>query len=125
MALTTLVTILIILFTFYLSIGVGRMRGEVPAPATTGNIEFEKRFRAHYNTIENMVLFLPMMWLSLAQWGDVITASIGGVWLIGRIIYAHHYIKDPSTRTPGIVISLAALLAVTVGATINGVSQLL
>jgi uncharacterized MAPEG superfamily protein len=119
------VTILIVIFTFYLSIGVGQMRGEVPAPATTGNIEFEKRFRAHYNTIEHMVMFLPMMWLSLAQWGDVITASIGGVWLIGRIIYAHHYIKDPLRRTPGLLIGLAALLAVTVGAVINVVTQLI
>ena len=43
---------------------VGRMRGKVLAPATSGDPEFEKAFRIHYNTIEQLIMFLPMLWLS-------------------------------------------------------------
>ena len=74
--LTSLGTILMVLLTFYFSIRVGRMRGKVLAPATSGDPEFEKAFRIHYNTIEQLILFLPMLWLSVGYFGDTVGGAL-------------------------------------------------
>ena len=122
--LTSLGTILIVVFTFYFSIVVGKHRTNVKAPAVSGDPEFEKAFRIHYNTIEQLVLFIPMIWLSAMYWGDQVSGGITGLWLIGRIIYARAYQKDPSTRSIGFMITLLALLAALVGACIPLVKML-
>ena len=116
--LTALATILIVLLTFGLSFNVGKRRGEFPPPTMTGDDAFNRAFRIHYNTIEHMVLFIPLMWVAVPYWGDRITAALAAVWLIGRLLYAITYQKDPSTRTPGLLISLLALLGVLIGSVI-------
>jgi glutathione S-transferase len=123
--LTTLVTVLALVLYFVLSLNVGRARGtwNVPAPAMTGHIEFEKRNRVHMNTLEQLVLFLPMLWLSLGVLGDLTAAGIGLVWLIGRIIYARSYYADPAKRSlgfgltmlPTLVLMIATLVSVARG----------
>ena len=124
MPLTSLGTILIVAFTFYASMGAGKMRGNVKAPATTGDIEFEKAFRIHYNTIEQLVIFVPLLWLAAPHWGDMYGGGTALVWVIGRIIYARAYRADPSDRTTGFVITLLALLAAFLGALIPLVMML-
>ena len=116
--LTSFGTILVVAFTFYASMGAGKMRGNVKAPATTGDIEFEKAFRVHYNTIEQLVIFLPLLWLSAPYWGDFFGGTTAIVWVIGRMIYARAYRTDPSNRTLGFVITLLAFLAVFLGSII-------
>jgi len=123
--LTSLGTVLIVAFTFYASMGAGKMRGKVKAPAVTGDEEFEKAFRIHYNTIEQLVLFMPVLWLSAFYWGDQISGGLAGLWVVGRIIYARAYQKDPSTRTIGFVLTLLATLIAFVGACIPLVMLLL
>ena len=51
---------------FYMSVRVGQMREKhgVKAPAITGHPEFERAFRVHYNTLEALVVFLPLLWLA-------------------------------------------------------------
>ena len=113
--LTSLATIILVLFTFYLSAQVGMMRGKVLAPATSGDPEFEKAFRIHYNTIEHLVLFLPLLWLSAQFWGDVVSGCAAAVWLTGRMIYSRDYRADPTKRTMGMLITLFGLLVVLIG----------
>ena len=116
--LTSLGTILMVLLTFYFSIRVGRMRGKVLAPATSGDPEFEKAFRIHYNTIEQLIMFLPMLWLSVGYFGDTVGGALALVWLIGRLMFMSTYQKDPTKRTPGVLLTLAPLAVATVGAII-------
>jgi hypothetical protein len=42
---------------------VGRARGRsgLQAPAVTGDPHFERVFRAHYNTLEQLIVFLPAL----------------------------------------------------------------
>ena len=122
--LTSLGTILIVAFTFYASSGAGKMRGKIQAPAVTGDPEFEKAFRIHYNTIEQLVLFLPVLWLSAPYWGDEFGGGVAAVWVVGRIIYARAYQRDPSTRTVGFVITLLALAVAFIAACIPLVMML-
>ncbi len=119
---TALVTIAAILYTFLLSARVGALRGKtgVAAPATSGDPLFERAFRVHLNTVEQLVLFLPVLWLAVAVVGDAWTGLIGAVWLAGRIVYATTYMRDPAKRGPGMLVTLAATLTLT-GITLVGI----
>jgi len=118
MTYTTLVTVAALALTFALSGRVGAMRPRVgiDAPSTTGHPEFEKANRTHYNTIEQLVLFLPFLWLATGVIGDLWAAGLGCVWIVGRIIYAIAYQRDPAKRTTGMLITLlpTAVLAISV-----------
>jgi len=108
--LTALVTVAAIFYTFILGGRVGSLRGKkgIAAPAVTGDPEFERAYRVHYNTIENLILMLPLMWLTQAAVGDLWAAILGTLWLLGRIIYGTAYMKDPSSRGTGMLITVAA-----------------
>ena len=64
--LSAAVTVLAVLLGLYTMMLVGRMRGKhgVQAPAVTGAPEFERAFRVQMNTLEQSVLFLPLLWLA-------------------------------------------------------------
>jgi len=104
---TTLVTLLAILLIFFFSARTGMLRGKlgVAAPATTGHPQFERVHRVHGNTIEQAVIFFPALWLAANAVGDVVAASLGALWIIGRLIYSSAYIKDPKKRGPGMMIT--------------------
>ncbi len=114
--LTALVTIAAIFYTFVLSARVGALRVKtgVAAPATSGDPIFERAFRVHMNTVEQLVMFLPVLWLSVQVIGDAWTGLIGVVWLAGRIFYASGYMKNPTKRGPGMLITLSATLALVI-----------
>lgn len=117
--LSAIVTILAILLYFYMSVRVGQMRTKhgVKAPATTGHSDFERAFRVHYNTLESLVVFLPLLWLatiyftpafSMLAW---LPAALGFAWIVGRILYMTGYMADPDKRGIGFgIASLAQLL---------------
>ena len=96
---------------------VGRARGRygVHAPATTGHEMFERYYRVQYNTLEQIVVFLPALFLS-AGYGfgeDWMSAALGAVYLIGRQVYLTSYVRDPKSRGLGFgltVIPVAMLL---------------
>ena len=48
---------------FGIQVGSLRARHGVKAPATAGHEEFERMFRVHQNTLEQLVVFLPALWL--------------------------------------------------------------
>ena len=93
MVYATMATLLAVFYTFFLSMKVGKMRDEhdVQSPATTGNIGFERAFRAHQNTIEQLVIFLPCLWLGASVVGDLVAGSLGLVWVGGRFVYVNAY----------------------------------
>jgi uncharacterized MAPEG superfamily protein len=96
---------------------VARARGryKVAPPATTGDPAFERIYRVQQNTLEQLVLFLPALWLySLfvsPPWG----AAIGLVWVLGRLYYAWAYYRDPAKRTPGYLIGAICAVVLLVG----------
>ena len=116
MTATALVTSFALIEYLWISFSVGQARGRygVKAPATTGNEIFERWFRVQQNTLEQLVVFLPSLWL-FAQYANArVGAVIGLFFIAGRYLYARSYVEDPEKRGRGFMIgfvSMALLLA--------------
>jgi glutathione S-transferase len=95
-------------FVFLLQCGQARGRLGVAAPAMSGNPEFERYLRVQYNTIEQLVIFLPSIWLFAAYVSPGVAALLGLLFIVGRFLYARGYIADPARRGPGFGITLLA-----------------
>jgi glutathione S-transferase len=121
MILIELVTVLALIqyFVFGLLVGRARTKYSVHAPAVSGHPTFERFYRVQMNTLEVMVVFLPAMWLAARYWPPMLVASVGTIYLIGRIIYLRAYVSDPAKRNLGYALSafpiVALLLASLVG----------
>jgi glutathione S-transferase len=124
--LTAVVTVLALLMYFWTGFGVARMRGKhnIVAPSITGHPEFDRAYRVQLNTLEYLVIFLPLLWLSNAyfQMLPLLTGALGLVWIVGRIVYALAYQAEPSKRSTGFLISGIALLGLLI-TTIIGLVQ--
>ena len=112
--LSAAVTILAVLFYFYTSLLVGRMRGkhDIKAPAVTGNTEFECAYRVQMNTLEHIVIFLPLLWIATIFFNGIgwLAPLFGLVWIVGRFLYMTGYMTDPSKRSNGFLIAGLALV---------------
>ena len=124
--LTALATLVAVIVLFWMGMGVAgaRRKFNVPVPATTGDPQFERYFRVQMNTLEWMPIFLPSLWLCAMSWGDVIAAGIGGVWSLGRVMYALGYVREPKLRGAGFTIQALAALALWAGS-LAGVARVL
>jgi len=107
----------------FFGMAVGRARGkyQCPAPATTGNEIFERYFRVQMNTLEQLVVFIPSIFLFAylvdARWA----AGLGVVYLIGRSLYFMAYVRDPKSRGLGFALSALPNMALVIGALVGAV----
>lgn len=123
-ALATLLALLIYAWTMHL-VGRARTRYGVNAPAVTGHEQFERCFRVQMNTLEQIVLLLPALWLC-AFWVGELYAGLGGlVWCIGRVVYALGYLSDPKRREAGFYLTALPTIAMFVADVISVVRFLL
>lgn len=90
---------------FSWTVGVARTRHGVSAPATSGHPVFERYFRVHQNTVEQLVAFLPALWLFALRVDPEWAAGLGFVYLGGRLLYFFSYTRDPKTRGLGFAMS--------------------
>ncbi|HEX3487379.1 MAG TPA: MAPEG family protein [Micropepsaceae bacterium] len=91
----------------------GYMRGKhkIQAPAVTGHPSYERAHRAHSNTVENLVLMLPLLWIASVFYGGQIPFWLGLLWVLSRIVYAIGYAQtNPQLRAPGYGLSVLALM---------------
>jgi glutathione S-transferase len=115
---TALVTMLAVLFYFTTSARVARARIKygVKLPAIVGNPDFERIFRVQMNTLEWLPTFLASLWMFAIYIGDASAASIGAVWIIGRIAYMIGYTRSVPGRSPGFFIQALATGVLLLGA---------
>lgn len=113
-AVVTLLALLLFVYSF-LAVGMARKKYAVAAPATTGPVEFEVVYRIQMNTLEQLVLFLPALWLFSEYVSPLWASIVGLVWLAGRVLYSVSYVRDPKSRGPGFVISFVASLTLISG----------
>ena len=117
MELIAIVASLALLEFFWFLYRTGRARGTygVEAPAVTGHPIFERHFRVQQNTLEQLMIFLPALFLFGRYVSAPIAALIGLVFLVGRLIYERSYVKDPARRGLGFLLSLGPSLILLVG----------
>jgi glutathione S-transferase len=122
--LSAAVTVLTVLLGFYTMMLVGRMRSKhsVQAPTMTGAPEFERSVRVQMNTLEQVVLFLPLLWLATVYpvVSGYLAPGLGFIWLVGRVLYASGYMADAAKRSSGFLIAGIALLGL-LGLSIVGI----
>lgn len=115
----TTIGALFVYFGLGIAVGAARFKYKIQPPQTTGNETFERIYRTHQNTLEQIVLFLPCLWLYSIfvdpKWG----AILGAVWIVGRIAYAWGYYIEASKRAAGNAIASLATLVLMFGTLFN------
>jgi glutathione S-transferase len=112
-------------FWFGMQVGRARTRYGVPAPATTGNPDFERVFRVQMNTLEQLVMFLPGIWMFARDVSAPWAAGLGLLYVIGRFIFAHGYTKAADKRGPGFGLSALPVLILVIGGLVGAVIELI
>jgi glutathione S-transferase len=108
MAYVDIVTALAVLQFLVFGFKVAKARGRygVKAPAIAGNEIFERYFRVQQNTLEQLIAFLPGLYLFSHYFSPRLAAGLGLVYLIGREMYAFTYVKNPAKRELGYALTL-------------------
>jgi len=111
-------------YCWFLKVGQARKTFGVEAPKTSGNADFERVFRVQQNTVEQLVLFLPSLWIFGFYVSDMLAGLLGLSWTAARVLYAAEYYADAKTRGPGaaltFLIGIVLLVGGTVGALLGG-----
>ncbi|MFC3192694.1 MAPEG family protein [Marinicella sediminis] len=101
---------LVLLQYSYFSFVVGAARGKysVSAPAVSGHRYFERAYRIQQNTLEQLIIVVPSMFLFASYVHPMTAAILGLVFFISRFIYFTAYMKDPKSRGMGFVLGFLA-----------------
>lgn len=106
-AVVTLLTVVLLMHTMFM-VGNARRRYGIKAPATTGNPDFERVFRAQMNTLEATAMFLPCLWLAAIHWNAYWAGYVGLAWVVGRFWYAIGYARAAEKRSAGFGVAFLA-----------------
>ena len=112
-----IVTALAVMQAFFYAFKVGqaRVKHEISAPAMTGPDEFNRVFRIHANTVEQLVIFLPGLWMFGYYVHPLTGAGIGLVFIVARFIYRSDYLKDPVLRARGFGLGALVMVVLVLG----------
>jgi glutathione S-transferase len=102
---TATVTLSIGVFYFYCAFRVGNLRAkhDIKAPLTSGHAEFDRAYRVQLNTLEQMGIVLPFLWVAAFYpigWAWL-APLVGLIWVVSRIIYLAGYMANPDKRLAG------------------------
>lgn len=125
--LPSLITALTLLLYFVLTINVGRARAKynVSPPAMSGDANFERVLRVQQNMLEQLIFFLPLLWLFSFYISPLWGAFLGAIWLIGRIIYAWGYYQAAEKRGIGFAISSLSSMVLLAGSLVGIILSLM
>jgi glutathione S-transferase len=108
----------------FIEAGRARHRYDVKAPAVSGPPEFERAFRVQQNTVEQLVLFLPALWLFAMYVSPLWGGIIGLVWIAARAYYAISYYRDAEARGPGFIVAMSASAVLLIGGLVGVLAAL-
>lgn len=126
MAPVAIIVVLALLQYIYFSLQVGKARGtyEVSAPAVSGHPIFERHYRVQMNTLEQLIAFIPAVFLFGYYGNAMVAAALGAVYLVGRFLFASSYVADPAKRSLGFMLSFLPTVVLLVGGLLQAVRVL-
>jgi uncharacterized membrane protein YecN with MAPEG domain len=83
---------------------------------------FDRCFRAQMNTLEQLVVFLPSLWLFAHYINAWAAVALGLLFIVGRALYFRGYVQAAESRHAGFVLSAIPNVTLLIGALI-GVSR--
>lgn len=110
--------LLVYYFTLFKA-GMARVRFDVPAPSHDGPEDYVRHVRAHQNTLEHLVLFLPGLWLFAFAVDPIWAAAIGVLWPVGRLWYALGYYQSSDKRRLGLYLSMPPIYIFVLGSIVG------
>jgi uncharacterized membrane protein YecN with MAPEG domain len=90
----------------------------------TGHPTWERLNRVHQNSIEQLVVFLPLLWTYAGSVSQRWAFILGLVFVVARVVYAVGYTRDPDRRAAGAILSFAVLVILGLGSVIGYLTQL-
>ena len=96
-----------------------RVKYDVKAPATAGNPIFERHYRVHQNTLEQLIVFVPALLLFAFFVSRRWAAILGALFVIARIVYAAGYVRDPEQRSYGAAMTAVVNIILVIGSLIG------
>jgi glutathione S-transferase len=128
-----LVTVLALLVYFWNFMSCGQARGKyrIQAPAVTGAPEYERALRIQQNMLEQLILFIPSLWIfcltTIAFWPGMLLVgtALGLIFVIGRIIYSLSYAKDPKTRGLGFGLGMLPTMILLIGSLVGVINLII
>jgi uncharacterized membrane protein YecN with MAPEG domain len=102
-------------FWFGWQVGVARGKYNIAAPAISGNDMFERHFRVQMNTQEQLLVFLPALWIFASFISPLWAAVLGAIFVVGRAVYATTYVRDPKSRSIGFALTAIPNLLMLLG----------
>lgn len=121
-----MITAVALLLYFWAVFNVQRARKihHVIPPSTHAGPAFNRIFRTQQTLSEHLIIFIPSLWMSSYFLDEFWACCLGGIWVIGRLVYAIGYYQSAEKRIPGNIISIPAELALVVGALIGATMYL-
>lgn len=118
---------ILVYFSQSVFVGAGRVKHKIEPPKTTGhNDDFDRIWRVHYNTLEQMPIFLPLLWIFALTVSSFYSFILGMIWSIGRIAYMIGYYKSVKSRhNPVAEVSSVVLLIFLIGSLWSVISGLI
>ena len=110
---------------FGILVGRARAKYNCPAPAVSGDPIFERYYRVHMNTSEQLLVFLPAILIYGYYGNPMIAAGVGLVFPVSRIIYLQAYVADPAKRGRGFIPGFFATAFLLIGGLIAAVQNIL
>jgi uncharacterized MAPEG superfamily protein len=96
-------------------VGRARAKYRIAAPAITGHDVFERTFRVHQNSLENLIVFVPAVWVFGAYVSPLWAAGIGVAYIVARAMYARGYIAAAEKRGVGSGVTGVVLMVLVIG----------
>lgn len=120
LAITTALALLQAIF-FAFQVGSARQRYGIKAPAVSGHEDFDRHYRVHQNTLEQLIVFLPSLWMFgyfvHPLWG----AGIGLLFVLSRFMYRSAYVNDPKSRSAGFGLGFVAMIVLLLGSVVGAI----
>ncbi len=106
-------------------VGAQRAKHGIKAPAMTGHTDFERAFRVHQNTQEQLVVLVPALWMFGYFIDPLWSAGIGLVFIVSRFLYRTNYLSEPTSRGTPFLVGFVMMSILVIGSIVGATMSLL